>query len=186
MATLGLATSTLFLANETKRLVTSGNDDRLQVEKHHQQGLTPIVVIDADCRPENAQVRFVGKIRNVGPGPATAVFFCVKPHLAGPAQRYGRALAPGEVWDFDLTWPAAGTPISGLSFLPYECLITFSSIFVTEGLIEQYSSTGRRLDLSIRTMVLPERSKAGEIMEMKGAFIGKLPVPLAEGEMGPR
>lgn len=185
LATLGLAISTRLLASETKTLVTSGNEERQQVERHHQQGLTPLVVIDADCIPEGQRVRFVGKIRNVGPGPATGVFFGVKPDLAAPSQRYGRALAAGEVWDLDLSWNA-GQEVSGLSLLPYRCLLTFSSIFVTEGVVEQYSPTGKRLDLSIRTMVLPERSRPGEAAQMRDAFMGPLPVQFAEGEMGPR
>jgi hypothetical protein len=172
------------LARETKGLVSTGNIERTQVERHHQQGLTPLVVIDADCQRDGRNLRFSGKIRNIGPGPATGVYFCVKPIHGAAAEKYGRGLAAGEVWDFDLSWDM-GLGF-GVDLVPYDCLVCFSSIFATDGVVQQYSSSGRRLDLSMRTMILPDRSKPGEAAEIKATFLGAVrPLP-AFGEMGPR
>ena len=180
-----LASATTTLATETKDLVVSGNAERDQVERHHQQSLTPLVVLDADCIPDGGRVRFVGKIRNIGLGPATGVYICVKPDIAAPAQRYGRGLAAaGDVWDFELYWDM-GREKTGLDLLPYDCIVCFTSMFATDGYIHQYSPTGRRLDLSIRQMILPERSKPGEIAELRNAYVST-PMVFAQGEMGPR
>jgi len=179
-----LASATTALATETKDLVASGNAERDQVERHHQQSLTPLVVLDADCIPDGLRVRFVGKIRNIGLGPATGVYICVKPDVAAPAQRYGRGLAAGDAWDFELYWDM-GRERTGLDLLPYDCIVCFTSMFVTEGFIQQYSPTGRRLDLTIRQMILPERSKPGEIAKLRNAYVST-PMAFAQGEMGPR
>jgi hypothetical protein len=108
----------------------------------------------------------------------------VKPDIAAPAQRYGRGLAAGDVWDFELYWDM-GREKTGLDLLPYDCIVCFMSMFATEGYIQQYSPTGRRIDLSIRQMILPERSKPGEVAELRNAYVSS-PMAFAQGEMGPR
>ena len=79
IATILMAFFTAWMAYETRRLAKDGRDSANMLEKHHQEGLAPIVKFlpdssgihfQWDFNPEGCRLRLNGTISNSGLGPA--------------------------------------------------------------------------------------------------------------------
>lgn len=173
-ATEQMASATSDMALETRGLVLASSAERAQTELHHQQSLAPLVVVYASCQrfsdsPHKVQLRFKGLIRNLGAGPASGIYVCVKTRVTAPAQKYVSPMGAGEAWNIDLRWEAPAD-ISNAHYF-YECFISYRSIFITEGYTIQRSETGKAEDAFVVELVPPERTKPQEVLDARAAFI---------------
>jgi hypothetical protein len=174
--THSLGSETRTLAKETRDLVQAGNEERKQVERHHQQAFAPIVVAFARCYLGPSNLMFEGGIQNIGSGPATDIEITVVPMGQAPAAHKNLgSLAAGETRLLKLHWEhGKGEPHVG-QVLPYNAILTFKSIFETTGQTIQYSYSGLGEDAVVRQVVLPGSDvKGAEIPEF---FPSGRPVP---------
>jgi hypothetical protein len=184
--TAEMTTQTASVANETRDLVNSSAEDRAQVERHHQETLAPLLVVEADLvksNTEGEQVALQGYLRNIGGGPAREAWIYIRPSLAAPAQFSVRPIAAGDRWELSVGW--AGVLEARTTAYPYDLLVTFVTVFGTRGAIEYKSHSGIRDDLSVERVVSPSSGSHDEVVELEQKYRALKPV-LARGTVGPR
>jgi hypothetical protein len=185
IATVSLALYTRRLAVETRDLVKSSAAERAQVERHHQQTMMPLVLIQAACiwrtvKDRNTMV-LRGTIRNVGAGSATSVLLYIRPIGGPPAHSYDYgAISPNSANEFTIGWDFAAPRDAGQGAeeanVPYDCFTTFESIFGTRGAVYQRSETGEDEPTAIGALVLPTGDSQREIDSLFRLHCPELPM----------
>ncbi len=169
LRTRKLAEETGTLAAETRDLVKASAGQIEQAERHHQEGLMPIIFVRIDCSthvtvvqnwgtgndaPQPAlALRIQGEIVNVGPGPATDVEMIFKPAPIVGRRLYIGIIGPNSIQPLDHEWTiSAGSPSP---FVPYECLTRYRSVFGNEGATFQRSHSGYAKDARVENHIKP-------------------------------
>jgi hypothetical protein len=181
LLTRELARRTSEMAEETKDLVKAAGDERLQVERHHQQTLMPIVYLEAECcmqpRLGGIYIVFQGEVRNVGGGPSTGINILLKP--SGYVERiaYQGLIGPNERRPFKIEWRLTG-PVPVQDVLPYDSITRFRSIFETEGAIHQKSSSGLAKNAIVQDYISPTDPDSPKRLAQMITNIGSSQTPM--------
>lgn len=170
MFTGWLAWSTRGLARETKRLaaVTAelGQDTvaaTLAAERHHQEQMRPLLLLDAQLAVRTKTPRqsgfdytlsLEGEICNFGGGAATAITLVVIPHGQVPKEFPIGIVGPNSRRDLKgtewTTWSTAGAFEVGNGW-PFQSVLGYSTAGFTEnvGTTKQSSASGGAPDLHV-------------------------------------
>ena len=140
-----MARYTKRLAVETKTISDSALTQAIQIERHHRQALSPVVVARISVTSfgfgGNSMVQVKGTIKNVGPGPAVRLTFMLRPRNLRVVTKEMEALGPGETREINDSFGAAGR-LTRYGTLGYYCAIRFTDLFEQDGWTVQRSRNG--------------------------------------------
>ncbi|MGA8474894.1 MAG: hypothetical protein WB681_07470 [Candidatus Cybelea sp.] len=161
--TRALATDTNKLATETRDVVQSAQLEAQQRERHHRESLAPLIttrllearVLDLQRDldgTESYTLRLIGKIENVGPGPASVVTLWFTPSAVVRRKFFAAPIGPSSTIEIDLRYKVgssfAGAANSGKTW-PFGCAIEYGDMFGDSGWLIVSSATGRSDDIVV-------------------------------------
>ncbi len=160
LATAVLAGCTWWLAEKTRDLVRSSNEERTQAERHHREALTPIVHLRAASHAKQVSgkdevtLSLRGTIDNSGTGPATDVEVFFSPEGYGACRFYYGVIGATGADKFEraITYR---TPVLVASFLPCKVAVRYKDLFGQLGVVLQQSYDGSAEHLRVDEHVRP-------------------------------
>src|ERR1700722_12125711 len=150
-----MAWFTRSLAQETRDTLQAAGNESNQRERHHRESLTPLLyaeILESRLRAtlsENTNkysyyIQFVGKLRNVGPGPATGVLVHFIPMEMARQRFFEPPIGSNGLGSFDLKYVCEFDATKGgkVNFIwPHECAIEYADLFGNRGWLILKSSS---------------------------------------------
>jgi hypothetical protein len=143
--TCAMAIYTKSLAVETKIMSDSALEQSIQVERHHRQALSPVVIaklsVSSSAYGPFTIVRVKGALKNVGPGPAVRVSFVLRPRDFRVVKAEFEAIGANDERPVDFQFQSPHHPTEYGS-VAYYCAVGFQDLFGQEGWTIQRSRFG--------------------------------------------
>lgn len=155
-----MALFTRNLAKETRDAVNTANAESDQRERHHREGLAPVLYtklletrlctrVDAASKKHVYWVRLRGTLENVGPGPATTTTVHFKPFGYNLRRFPLRPIGANAAVEFEIEYPCGDENREKLNFTwPYDCAFEYSDMFGNRGWLI-LSGAGRSDDFEL-------------------------------------